>query len=62
MEDFTKELFKKVVNESMTIIVLVLVSYYFVKREREQNDKLLNLYERDRLVLMEKLEDCKSGK
>jgi hypothetical protein len=59
MEDFSKELFKKLINESITIIILIAVSYYFVTREREQSDKLLNLYERDRQVLIEKLEDCK---
>jgi|3_EtaG_2_1085321.scaffolds.fasta_scaffold197724_2 hypothetical protein len=51
--DYYKELFQKLINQSFTVIVLVLVAYYFVTREREQNDKLLDLYERDREILLE---------
>ena len=55
--DFYKELFKKLINESMTVIILVLVAYYFVTREREQNDKLLDLYERDREIMIKMLKE-----
>ena len=51
--DYYKELFQKLINQSFTVIILVLVAYYFVTREREQNDKLLDLYERDREILLE---------
>jgi hypothetical protein len=50
--DYYKELFQKLINQSFTVIVLVLVAYYFVTREREQNDKLLDLYERDRAIML----------
>ncbi len=50
--DYYKELFQKLINQSFTVIILVLVAYYFVTREREQNDKLLDLYERDRAIML----------
>jgi len=60
--DYYKELFQKLINQSFTVIVLVLVAYYFVTREREQNDKLLDLYERDRAIMLKILKKKNEGK
>ena len=59
--DYYKELFQKLINQSFTVIVLVLVAYYFVTREREQNDKLLDLYERDRAIMLKILKKKNEG-
>ena len=59
--DYYKELFQKLINQSFTVIILVLVAYYFVTREREQNDKLLDLYERDRAIMLKILKKKNEG-
>jgi hypothetical protein len=60
--DFKEEIYKKILGESLTIILLIAVSYYFVTREREQHDRLIDLYERDRKTLIEAIKEYRHGK
>ncbi len=54
--NFFKKLFEKLLKEAFTTVLLVLISYYFITKERETNAELIKLYRDDREVLLQTIE------
>jgi hypothetical protein len=55
-QNLFKKLLEKLLKEAFTTVLLVLISYYFITKERETNSELIKLYRDDREVLLKTIE------